>query len=140
MATSITIENESDSPGTVDSIETVDPVPNHGRTDRFAWVGHGVLNMTDDRRATTEGIVATYRDTEAERLLEFERTDEAGTRTAALAQNREGYAMVAVRPSADENEIERYYGFDMALDHAAELLGVLPGDLPVPKAADDMGM
>ena len=97
--------------------------------------------MTDDeRRATAEGIVATYRETEAERLLEFERSDEAGNRTAALAQNREGYAMVAVRPSAEKSELERYYGFDMALDHAAELLGVSVPDLPVPDEASDMGM
>ena len=38
------------------------------------------------------------------------------------------------------NELERYYGFEMALDHTAELLGVSPGDLPVPEAGSDMGM
>jgi hypothetical protein len=48
--------------------------------------------------------------------------------------------MLKVRPTADGEELERYYGFDMALDHAAELLGVAPGELPVPAAAEDMGM
>jgi len=48
--------------------------------------------------------------------------------------------MLKVRPSADGDELERYYGFDMALDHAAELLGVAPSRLPVPEDAEDMGM
>ncbi len=84
----------------------------------------------------TNGIVARYRETETERLLTFERDG----RTAAVAQNVEGYAMLKVRPSVDGDELERYYGFDMALDHAAELLGVSQHDLPVPDRADDMGM
>ena len=99
--------------------------------------------MTDDRTAHAEGIRANYDETETERVLTFEATDEgparAGT-TAAIAQNREGYAMLKVRPTADGDELERYYGFDMALDHAAELLGIDPHDLPVPTAAEDMGM
>ena len=93
--------------------------------------------MSDDRTADANGITATYEETETERLLTFER--EAGT-TAAVAQNREGYAMLKVRPSADGDELERYYGFDMALDHVGELLGVSPYDLPIPDAAADMGM
>jgi hypothetical protein len=48
--------------------------------------------------------------------------------------------MLKVRPTADGDELERYYGFDMALDHAAELLGVPPSALPVPEPAADMGM
>ena len=36
--------------------------------------------------------------------------------------------------------LERYYGLDMALDHAAELLEVAPHDLPIPDPAADMGM
>lgn len=82
------------------------------------------------------GIRASYRETETERLLSFEREG----RTAAIAQNIEGYAMLKVRPSPDGDELERYYGFDIALDHAAELLGVAPHDLPIPDPADDMGM
>ncbi|WP_158056786.1 DUF7111 family protein [Halorussus halophilus] len=91
--------------------------------------------MTDSE-ATANGVTARYHETETERVLEFE----SGGATAAIAQNVEGYAMLKVRPSADADELERYYGFDMALDHAAELLGVAPNDLPVPDDAADMGM
>jgi hypothetical protein len=96
--------------------------------------------MTDGETAATEatanGITATYTETDTERLLAFER-DGA---TAAIAQNTEGYAMLKVRPSPDGDELERYYGFDMALDHAAELLGVSQYDIPIPEAAEDLGM
>ncbi|SDJ87241.1 DUF7111 family protein [Natronorubrum texcoconense] len=102
--------------------------------------------MTDDRTAEANGITATYDETETERVLEFVATGDgadsqarAGT-SAAIAQNIEGYAMLKVRPTADGDELERYYGFDMALDHAGELLGVSPHDLPIPTAAEDMGM
>jgi hypothetical protein len=91
--------------------------------------------MADDT-AEANGITARYYETDTERVLEF--TGDGGT--AAVAQNVEGYAMLKVRPSADGDELERYYGFDMALDHAAELLGVSEHDLPVPDAASDMGM
>ncbi|WP_440769515.1 DUF7111 family protein [Natronorubrum sp. DTA28] len=102
--------------------------------------------MTDDRTAEANGITATYDETETERVLEFAVTGDgtdSQARTgssAAIAQNREGYAMLKVRPTADGDELERYYGFDMALDHAGELLGVSPHDLPIPTAAEDMGM
>jgi hypothetical protein len=86
--------------------------------------------------ADSDGITARYRERDGERILAFERDG----RTAAVAQNIEGYAMLKVRPSADGDELERYYGFDMALDHAAELLGVSPTDLPIPEDAADMGM
>jgi len=89
-----------------------------------------------DATVESAGVTARYRETDEERLLEFE----SDGRTAAIAQNVEGYAMLKVRPTADGDELERYYGFDMALDHAAELLGVRPADLPVPDAAADMGM
>ena len=84
----------------------------------------------------SDGIEARYYETEEERVLAFDRDG----RTAAVAQNVEGYAMLKVRPAPDADELERYYGFDMALDHAAELLGVSPHDLPVPEPAADMGM
>ncbi len=102
--------------------------------------------MTDDRTAEANGITATYDETETERVLEFAVTDNGADAppraggSAAIAQNIEGYAMLKVRPTADGDELERYYGFDMALDHAGELLGVSPNDLPVPTAAEDMGM
>jgi len=85
---------------------------------------------------TEDGVTAQYYETGEERVLAFERDG----RTAAIAQNSDGYAMVMVRPEADGDELERYYGFDMALDHAAELLGVRPTALPVPDPASDMGM
>ena len=92
--------------------------------------------MTDQRVAEHDGITATYSETDTERLLEFDRE---GNR-AAIAQNVDGYAMLKVRPGPQGDELERYYGFDMALDHAAELLGVGVTDLPIPEAAADMGM
>jgi hypothetical protein len=92
--------------------------------------------MSDAETATSGDVTAQYYETESERVLAFERDG----RTAAVAQNVEGYAMLKVRPTADGDELERYYGFDMALDHAGELLGVAPTDLPVPERAADMGM
>jgi len=83
-----------------------------------------------------DGIEARYYETAEERVLAFERDG----RTAAVAQNVEGYAMLKVRDSPDGDELERYYGFDMALDHVGELLGVAGHDLPVPDPATDMGM
>ncbi|PSP97629.1 hypothetical protein BRC89_10825 [Halobacteriales archaeon QS_4_70_19] len=87
-------------------------------------------------RVTEEGVEARYTETDGERRLTFERDG----RVATVAQNAEGYAMLKVRDGPDGDELERYYGFDMALDHVAELLGVSPRDLPVPDAAADMGM
>ena len=91
--------------------------------------------MTDSETATANGITASYHETETERVLTFS-TD---GREATVAQNSEGYAMLKVR-DATGDERERYYGFDMALDHAAELLDVAVSELPVPDAARDMGM
>jgi len=87
---------------------------------------------------TTEanGITARYEETDEERLVTFT----LDGREATVAQNVDGYAMLKVRPGPDGDELERYYGFDMALDHAAELLGVGVNDLPIPDPAADMGM
>ena len=85
---------------------------------------------------SNDDVTARYFETDHERVLEFSREG----RTATVAQNREGYGMLKVRETVDSPELERYYGFDMALDHAAELLGVRPNDLPVPDPAADMGM
>ena len=93
-------------------------------------------SSTSQATQTADGIVASYTETAGERQLSFERDG----RTAVVAQNIDGYAMVMVRPSAEGDELERYYGFDMALDHAAELLGVDPASLPIPDPAADMGM
>jgi len=89
-----------------------------------------------DVTAESGDVTATYRETETERLLIFERDG----RSSAVAQNVEGYAMLKVRSGPDGDELERYYGFDMALDHAAELLGVSQYDLPIPEPAEDLGM
>lgn len=86
------------------------------------------------RTITEDAITARYYESDAERVLEF---DHDG-RQASIAQNREGYAMLMVREAGDERE--RYYGFDMALDHAAEILGIEPATLPLPEDAADMGM
>ena len=90
--------------------------------------------MSDTTAAN--GVTARYEETDEERLLTFS----ADGRTAAIAQNVDGYAMLKVRTAPDGDELERYYGFDMALDHAAELLGAEVHDLPVPEDAADMGM
>ncbi len=50
----------------------------------------------------------------------------------------EGYGMLVV--AVDGREVERYYGLEMALDHAAALLDVAPEELEVPEEARDMGM
>ena len=92
--------------------------------------------MTDTTGDEGDGVTARYEETDGERLLTFS----AGGREATVAQNVDGYAMLKVRPGPTGDELERYYGFDMALDHAAELLGVAVADLPVPEAAADMGM
>ncbi len=92
--------------------------------------------MADEETATADGVTATYRETDVERLLVFE----VGDRRATVAQNRDGYAMLKVRRGPAGDELERYYGLDVALDHAAELLGVPAHGLPVPEAAADMGM
>lgn len=92
----------------------------------------------NDVEITNNGITAQYRETESERVLSFER-ERTGT-TAAIAQNIDGYAMVMVRTSPTGDELQRYYGFDMALDHAAERLDVSMNELPIPENADDMGM
>lgn len=96
----------------------------------------GATATTDGTTVSAGGITARYYLTDEERVLTFERDG----RTAAVAQNVDGYAMLKVRPTAEGDELERYYGFDMALDHAAELLGVSPSKLPVPEPAADMGM
>ncbi len=81
-------------------------------------------------------ITSSFRATESTYELVFE----SGANRAVLEQSRTGYAMITVAPDRDGPVLERYYGFDMALDHAAELLGVQPRNLPVPDDADVMGI
>jgi hypothetical protein len=89
-----------------------------------------------DTTVEQDDVTARYTETESQRVLTFERDG----RTAAIVQNVDGYAMLKVRQPADGDELERYYGFDMALDHTAELLSVPTHELPVPDGASDMGM
>lgn len=81
-------------------------------------------------------VAVEYEETPDERLLTFERDG----RTAVVVQSRDGYAMLAVRPRVDGPELERYYGFEMALNHVADRLGVPLGRLSIPDEAADMGM
>ncbi|MGK2230781.1 MAG: hypothetical protein ACI9QA_000942 [Methanobacteriota archaeon] len=83
---------------------------------------------------TETDVDTEYRETEDKRVLELRRDSTRVT----VSVTKNGYGMLIV---ADETgELERYYGFDMALDHAAEALGVPPGEVDVPEAARDMGM
>lgn len=95
-----------------------------------------MTEQSDPVTIEANGVHAQYYDTETERILTFEH----GEKTAAIAQNIEGYAMLKVRRTPESGVLERYYGFDMALDHAAELLDRQPPALPVPDEAADMGM
>ena len=93
-------------------------------------------DRTEEVELTRDGITARYVTAETERILQFTIDD----RTAVVVQNTDGYAMLRVCRRVDGDELERYYGFEMALDHAAELLEVSPHRLPIPEPAADMGM
>lgn len=83
---------------------------------------------------TETDVHGEYRETEDERILELRYNGKRVT----VSVTKNGYGMLIV---ADETgELERYYGFDMAIDHAAEVLGVSPSDVVVPEDARDMGM
>lgn len=47
--------------------------------------------------------------------------------------------MVVVR-TPESGALERYYGLDMAIDHAAEILNVAPDGMPIPPGAADIGI
>jgi len=79
-------------------------------------------------------VKADYHETEDERVLELRREDKKVT----VSVTKKGYGMLIM---ADETgELERYYGLDMALDHAAEVLGAHPTDIDLPDEAREMGM
>jgi hypothetical protein len=116
------------------------PVAAWASSSRYVAATDGFLSATAlpwsmTETASADGITARYEETDGERRLTFERDG----RRATVAQNADGYAMLKVR-DGEGDELERYYGFDMALDHAAELLGADIHDLPVPDGAADMGM
>lgn len=76
-----------------------------------------------------------YVEGEDERVVVYE----LGDRQVEIATPRRGYGMLVVRRSND-GELERYYGLDMAVDHAAEVLGLPPSELSIPEAASDFGI
>jgi len=79
-------------------------------------------------------VETDYHETDDERVLELSR----GNKTVSVSVTKTGYGMLIV---ADETgELERYYGLDMALDHAAEVLSVSPTDIKLPEEAREMGM
>ena len=79
-------------------------------------------------------VETDYHETDDERVLELSREN----KTVSVSVTKSGYGMLIV---ADETgELERYYGLDMALDHAAEVLGVHPTDIDLPEEAREMGM
>lgn len=81
-----------------------------------------------------EEVEAKYHETEDERVLDLSHNG----RNVTVSVTKNGYGMLIV---ADETgELERYYGLDMALDHAAEVLGVVPTEIELPDEAREMGM
>lgn len=79
-------------------------------------------------------IETDYHETDDERVLELRH----GDRHVTVSVTKKGYGMLIV---ADETgELERYYGLDMALDHAAEVLSTHPTEIELPEEARDMGM
>lgn len=91
--------------------------------------------MGEECPSAEADVEVAYRETEAERRLAID-TD---SNRVIIAQNRDGYAMLAVRDETG-TERERYYGFDMALEHACELLDIDPAAVSIPDSASDMGM
>ncbi len=81
-----------------------------------------------------ETITAQYESTPDEHRVII---SHGGTRVT-IAQNATGYAICSVRAAG--NELERYYALDMALDHAAEYLGVDPQSIELPEEATTLGI
>lgn len=84
----------------------------------------------------SDRVTVGYEETDAERRLHVRH----GDRTVVLVQPRSGYGMVIVRDPEGGRELERYYALDMALDHAAEILGIRPHEITVPEDATELGM
>ncbi|WP_330630138.1 DUF7111 family protein [Halocatena halophila] len=82
----------------------------------------------------TETITAQYESTPNEHRV----TISHGEKRVTIAQNATGYAICSVRSGG--NELERYYALDMALDHAAEYLGVDPRAIELPEQAQTLGI
>lgn len=79
-------------------------------------------------------VETDYHETDDERILELSREN----KKVSVSVTKTGYGMLIV---ADETgELERYYGLDMALDHAAEVLSASPTEIDLPDEAREMGM
>lgn len=81
-------------------------------------------------------IEVSYGERDGERQLLIE-TDE---RAVVLSQPLKGYGMIVLSTVSEGTELERYYGLDMAIDHAAEFLRVPKRTISVPESAQDMGI
>lgn len=84
---------------------------------------------------TDQDIRVVYSEDAHERRLIYM----AGTSEVEIGLNRQGYGMLVVR-TPELGELERYYGFYMALDHVAEVLECSVNDLPIPDEAEDFGI
>lgn len=81
-------------------------------------------------------VDVTYRMTDEYRILQYRYEDQIIVLTTPIS----GYSMVVVRRGPDGPAIEQYYSLTMAVEHAADLLGVQPADLDIPIDAADMGL
>lgn len=81
-------------------------------------------------------VDSEYLETEDARVLIFHHEAQG----ISLMVPRNGYGMIHVRQHPDGAEIERYYGLEPALDHAAELLDIPPNAIRIPDQAADMGV
>lgn len=86
--------------------------------------------------AEDESVTIEYQETTDERRLVITH----GQESVVIAQPTSGYGMLSVRVGREGDELERYYGFEMALDHAAEHLGIPLAKIDVPAEASDLGM
>ncbi len=79
-------------------------------------------------------IETRYSENKSERILTLREDDTE----VKLVTEKSGYGMVKLL--SDTEEVERYYGFEMALDHAAEIFGVSKSEISVPSESRDMGI
>lgn len=84
----------------------------------------------------TADIVSSYAESDRTRRLHISRGDNA----FQLVQSKQGYGMVVITDESQNEEIERYYALDMAIEDVAERLQVPVGAIEVPEAAQTMGI
>ena len=81
-------------------------------------------------------VSTTYTETPREKILQIS-GDEL---ELSLIQDRRGYGMITIIDEHANQEIERYYALDMALDHVAELFAIRPDQIPLPDEAQSLGL